>query len=144
MSAVVRSVHANVQVATECRGLPRAEDFMKWVDAVMLACGLSDGLYSAVTVRLVDEAESAALNGSFRGIPRQTNVLAFPAEYAAGVREVVDEPELGDLVICAPVVAQEAREQAKTLVQPYAHIPVHGCLHLLGYDHHTDADADEM
>ena len=144
MSALVHAVHTTVQFATEDRDLPDADDFRAWVDAVMVACGRRDNSHSALTVRLVGEAESAALNGSFRGVKRQTNVLAFPVEYALGVREVVDEPELGDLVICAPVVAREADEQGKTLMQHYAHMTVHGCLHLLGYDHQTDAEADDM
>ena len=93
-----------------------------------------------ITVRIVDEAESHQLNFQYRGKDRPTNVLSFPFE----VPEGIDLPLLGDLIICRQVVEKEAKEQEITLEAHYAHLTVHGCLHLLGYDHIEDDDAGEM
>lgn len=98
-----------------------------------------------VSVRIVDEAEMTELNHRYRGKERPTNVLAFPADLAdlPGL-PASDAGLLGDLVICAPVVAREAGEQGKAESVHWAHMLVHGMLHLLGYDHETDAQAHEM
>ncbi|MCY4056871.1 MAG: rRNA maturation RNase YbeY [Gammaproteobacteria bacterium] len=89
----------------------------------------------SLCLRVVDQAESAALNARFRDRDKATNVLAFPA----------DEPGiLGDIAICAPVAALEAREQDKALADHYAHLVVHGVLHLLGHDHDTPVEAADM
>ncbi len=93
-----------------------------------------------VTVRIVDEDESAQLNFTYRGRAGATNILSFPFEVPAGI----DSALLGDLVICAPVVAREAEVQHKTLFSHWAHMVVHGCLHLQGYDHQTDVEAEAM
>jgi probable rRNA maturation factor len=93
----------------------------------------------AVCVRFVDDEESAALNAAYRGKEGPTNVLSFPAE--------IDLPELrvwGDLVIAAPLVAREARDQGKAVADHCAHLVVHGVLHLLGYDHQDAAEADQF
>ncbi|MAT50764.1 MAG: rRNA maturation RNase YbeY [Porticoccaceae bacterium] len=95
---------------------------------------------SELAIRIVSEAESAALNRQYRQKQGATNVLSFPAE----LPEEIDLPLLGDLAICAPVVAREAREQGKTLEAHWAHMVVHGTLHLLGYDHLNDTDAEVM
>jgi len=93
-----------------------------------------------LSVRLVDESESADLNSTYRGKTGPTNVLSFPFD-----AEIELEPRLlGDLVICVPVVAQEAKTQAKAKEHHWAHMVVHGCLHLLGYDHIEDEQAKEM
>jgi probable rRNA maturation factor len=89
-------------------------------------------------IRVVDSRESRALNGRWRGRDKPTNVLSFPASPDLRGRE------LGDLVVCAPVVAREAREQGKRLAAHWAHMVVHGTLHLLGYDHARAADAKRM
>ena len=91
------------------------------------------------TVRVVGEDESRALNSQFRGIDRPTNVLAFPSE-----SDYLEYICLGDLVICAPVVIEEARQQGKSLEAHWAHMVVHGMLHLQGYSHDEDAEAEEM
>ena len=96
---------------------------------------------SELTIRLVDEAEGRELNRTWRHKDYATNVLSFPADVPD---ELLDIPLLGDLVICAPVVAREAAEQGKTLPAHWAHLVIHGCLHLLGYDHVEDAEAEEM
>ncbi len=96
---------------------------------------------SELTIRLVDEAEGLELNSTYRHKDYATNVLSFPADVPD---ELLDIPLLGDLVICAPVVAREALEQRKPLQAHWAHLVIHGCLHLLGYDHIDDAEAEEM
>jgi probable rRNA maturation factor len=96
--------------------------------------------HAGVLVRIVDEPESRALNLRYRGIDRPTNVLSFPFEAPPQVRS----RHIGDLVICAPVVEREAAEQGKPLEAHWAHMVVHGVLHLLGHDHETDADAETM
>ena len=93
-----------------------------------------------MTVRIVDEAESHDLNLTYRGKDRPTNVLSFPFECP----DEVELPLLGDLVICRQVVEREAIEQEKPLMAHWAHMIVHGSLHLLGYDHIEDDEAEEM
>ena len=96
---------------------------------------------SELTIRLVDEPEGRELNLTWRLKDYATNVLSFPADVPD---EMLDIPLLGDLVICVPVVTREAAEQGKALDAHWAHLVVHGCLHLLGYDHIDDEEADEM
>lgn len=96
---------------------------------------------SELTIRLVDSEEGLALNSQWRQRDYATNVLSFPAEVPDGL---LDIPLLGDLVICVPVVAREAQEQGKSLDAHWAHLVIHGCLHLLGYDHIDDQEAEEM
>lgn len=96
---------------------------------------------SELTIRLVDEAEGRELNHTWRQKDYATNVLSFPADVPEGL---LDIPLLGDLVICVPVVEREAAEQGKSLDAHWAHLVIHGCLHLLGYDHIDDAEAEEM
>ncbi len=97
-----------------------------------LAAALGErGEDAEVTVRVVDEPESAALNGTYRGKQGPTNVLSFPFEAPPGVSLAL----LGDIVVCAPVVAREAREQDKSAEAHWAHMIIHGGLHLIGYDH---------
>ncbi|MEX0606118.1 MAG: rRNA maturation RNase YbeY [Marinobacter sp.] len=95
---------------------------------------------SEVTLRIVGREESAELNSQYRHKSGPTNVLSFPFEAPAGITV----PLAGDLVICAPVVADEAREQSKALVAHWAHMIIHGMLHLQGYDHLSDTDAEIM
>ena len=90
-----------------------------------------------IAIRVVDEKEGRALNKHYRGKDYATNVLSFPAELPEGVTL----PVLGDLVICAPVVAMEAVDQVKPLAAHYAHLTIHGVLHLLGLDHDNDTEA---
>ena len=126
----------DLQIATDAVALPAEADFRRWVSAAMGG----DGGTVELTVRVVDEAEGRALNRRYRGRDYATNVLSFPAELPPGV----DLPLLGDLVLCAPVVAREAAEQGKPLAHHWAHLTVHGVLHLLGEDHQTDAEAERM
>ncbi len=117
-------------------GLPEEAQLRTWAEAV-LAPGSEP---VELVLRLVDEAESRELNRTYRGKDSPTNVLSFPFEAPAEV----PLPLLGDLVICAPVVAREAREQGKALEAHWAHMVIHGLLHLLGYDHQTDEEAQSM
>jgi probable rRNA maturation factor len=118
-------------------GLPATPSFLRWVAAALAAAGRPKG---EVGIRLVDAREGRALNRQYRARDYATNVLSFPAQLPAGV----PVPWLGDLVLCAPVVAREAEEQGKRLRDHYAHLTVHGVLHLAGYDHERPADADAM
>lgn len=118
-----------VQYASEHSPLPSRAQLRSWVMAALR-------VDTEVTVRLVDEAEGRALNKHYRGKDYATNVLTFPLSA---------EPHLiGDIIICAPVVASEAMAQGKTLIAHYAHLTVHGILHLHGYDHEHDAQAGLM
>jgi probable rRNA maturation factor len=116
--------------------LPSEGDFRRWLSA---ALPWDKGPVELV-IRLVDEAESRQLNHDYRGHDNPTNVLSFPFEAPAEVTM----PLLGDLVICVPVVVREAAEQGKDLPAHWAHMVVHGVLHLLGYDHQSDSDAQAM
>ena len=118
------------------KGLPAAASFRKWIAAALKGRILRADL----ALRLVDEREGRCLNRHYRGRNYATNVLSFPAELPKGVKL----PLLGDIVLCAPVVAREAREQGKPLAAHYAHLTVHGVLHLLGFDHDDPRDADAM
>ena len=121
-------------------GIPAAVSFRRWV-----AAALAGRIREAdLAIRLVDVEEGRALNRHYRGKDYATNVLSFPAELPEGLPKGVKLPLLGDLVICAPVVAREAREQGKPLNAHYAHLTVHGCLHLLGWDHEDPREAEAM
>ncbi|MGD8620281.1 MAG: rRNA maturation RNase YbeY [Gammaproteobacteria bacterium] len=125
-----------VQYAINADGIPAPGEVQRWVE-----CALQGRRPDAeLAVRIVDEAEITALNRQYRGKDGATNVLSFPFEDMPGV---VTE-QLGDIVICAPVVATEAVTQGKSLQAHWAHIVIHGVLHLLGYDHHRDAEAQGM
>ena len=131
------SIFVDLQVATEnIEGLPTEEQIVQWATAAVQP----EGDEIEMTVRIVDEAESHDLNLTYRGKDRPTNVLSFPFECP----DEVELPLLGDLVICRQVVELEAAEQEKPLMAHWAHMVVHGSLHLLGYDHIEDNEAEEM
>lgn len=119
----------SLQLATEATGLPDKPTFKRWVRAALR-------VDTSLTIRIVDAEEGRLLNATYRGKDYATNVLTFP---------LTEEPHLmGDIVICAPVVAREALEQGKPLLAHYAHMTVHGVLHLHGYDHEVEAQAELM
>lgn len=127
----------DLQLACEdTTGLPEEAQFQSWLNAVILQFQEE----AEVTVRLVDMAESNELNLTYRGKDKPTNVLSFPFEAPPGI----ELPLLGDLVICRQVVEQEALEQEKPPEAHWAHMVIHGSLHLLGYDHIEDDEAEEM
>lgn len=128
-----------LDVQTACSDpAPEESELRGW-----LHCALTEAGYSRdaeISLRLTDEAEMAALNSRYRQRDGATNVLSFPADLPPGL----DLPLLGDIVICTPVVLREADEQGKPAHNHWAHMTVHGCLHLLGYDHIEAADAERM
>ncbi|MEX4603806.1 rRNA maturation RNase YbeY [Haemophilus influenzae] len=131
------SILVDLQIATEnIEGLPTEDQIVQWATAAVQP----EGDEVEMTVRIVDEAESQELNLTYRGKDRPTNVLSFPFECP----DEVELPLLGDLVICRQVVEREAAEQEKPLMAHWAHMVVHGSLHLLGYDHIEDDEAEEM
>ena len=117
--------------------LPTEEQLRKWLSAVAKQQMIED---TEITIRLVDDEESQFLNSTYRNKDKPTNVLSFPFEAPPGV----ELPFLGDLVICSSVVAMEAKQQNKEEQHHWAHMVIHGCLHLLGYDHINDNEAEEM
>ncbi|MGM0613966.1 MAG: rRNA maturation RNase YbeY [Pseudomonadota bacterium] len=133
MTAVI-----DYQLATQASQVPETAQLERWVTAVLEQHPQESR--HEVTIRIVDADESQALNADYRGKHKPTNVLSFPFEAPPGI----ELPLLGDLVICQNVVAQEAQQQHKPLMQHYAHMVIHGTLHLLGYDHIEDADAEAM
>ena len=130
------SVTLDVQYELEAG--PDEDDIRRWIEAVLAAEAKTAEV--ELTVRIVDEAEMAELNARFRHKTGPTNILSFPFEAPPGMELNL----LGDLVIAAPVVQREAREQGKTETAHWVHMIVHGTLHLLGYDHSKPAEAEEM
>lgn len=128
------SLSVEIQIASKEKDLPADEDFMKWAQAAL------EKENAEVVIRIVDEEESQQLNSQYRGRDKPTNVLSFPFEAPP---EVPSE-HLGDLVICAPVVAEEAARQGKPLAHHWAHMVVHGMLHLQGHDHQNPEEAEQM
>jgi probable rRNA maturation factor len=127
----------DLQIASASSALPSEADLARGA-----AAALSGRREDAeLTIRIVDEAESAELNQRYRGKPGPTNVLSFPFEAPPGLPPT---DLIGDLAICAPVIEREAAGQGKALPAHWAHIVVHGVLHLLGYDHLQEVDALEM
>jgi len=130
------TIELDLQRIADANNLPNDEQFQRWVDAALAHTNKNFEL----TIRLVDETESQQLNNQYRGKDKPTNVLSFEFEAPEGIELNL----LGDIVICVDVVAQEAQAQKKSLHSHWAHMVTHGCLHLLGYDHISDAEAVEM
>ncbi|MBV7300506.1 rRNA maturation RNase YbeY [Enterovibrio paralichthyis] len=127
----------DLQIATQnTDNLPTEEQFNQWFEQAVK----SFREQAEATIRVVDEFESQSLNRDYRGKDKPTNVLSFPFEAPPGVELDL----LGDLIICRQVVEKEAEEQNKDLFAHWAHMVVHGSLHLLGYDHIDDEEAEEM
>lgn len=131
------AIELDLQLAVENeQGLPSEQQLQTWLDKTIIPFQPQ----AELTIRIVDEAESHQLNLEYRGKDKPTNVLSFPFEVPPGIEMDL----LGDLIICRQVVEQEAKEQNKPLNAHWAHMVVHGSLHLLGYDHIEDEDAEEM
>ena len=116
--------------------LPTNKQLESWANQAL--SGIKN--ISEMTVRIVDVSEIQSLNQTYRHIDKPTNVLSFPSE----IPDEIDLALLGDIVICASVVEKEAVEQQKSLEAHWAHMVIHGTLHLLGYDHLNDSEAEEM
>jgi len=154
MNVVMRTMPGRVDVSSSAQvgfdvavnyaipriGVPAAVSFRRWAAAALSTRTAPVHL----AIRLVDADEGRALNQTYRGRDYPTNVLSFPAERPPGLPVVEPFPLLGDLVLCAPVIAREAREQHKPLRAHYAHLTIHGVLHLIGWDHQNDAEAEAM
>lgn len=125
-----------IQYASQARDLPREADLRYWAGLALMEADRK----SELVIRIVDEPEGRDLNRQYRERDYATNVLSFPFEAPPGL----DLPILGDIVICAPVVAGEAVAQDKAVLAHWAHIVIHGALHLLGYDHIENAEAERM
>lgn len=132
-----------VQLACDDAGIPSEQEIQAWAE-LALSCGqLPTGRAVEAAVRIVDAAEIRRLNRQFRQQDKATNVLSFPAGDMEGLPEQAPLM-LGDLVVCASVVADEAAAQGKQLADHWGHMLVHGFLHLLGFDHETDQEAAQM
>lgn len=133
MSAII----LDLQIATDDnQNLPTEEQIIQWLNVILPQ--FMDN--AEITIRIVDDQESQQLNNTYRHKDKPTNVLSFPFESPIEI----EVPLLGDLIICKQVVESEAKEQHKSLTSHWAHMIVHGCLHLLGYDHILDEEAEEM
>jgi len=123
------SLSMDVQYASSLEGLPTTAQFKRWARKTLR-------VDAEIALRIVDEDEGRMLNREYRGKDYATNVLTFP---------LVEEPYLmGDIILCAPVVLQEAEQQHKSIEAHFAHLTVHGVLHLHGYDHETEPQAELM
>ena len=132
-----KSEHSiDIQYAINADTLPGPDDIRCWAETALLETTQATEL----VIRVVDEVEMTALNHRYRGKDGPTNVLSFPAEPHPEMASNL----LGDVVICAPVIAQESVTQQKTPEAHWAHLVIHGVLHLLGYDHDTDEQAQRM
>lgn len=128
----------NVEIIDEAAvdDTPAPADFQRWAEVAVL----NDSITSEVTITLVDKDKSAALNQQYRQKSGPTNVLAFEYPQMPGI----DNETLGDLIICSEVVTEEAAQQHKALDAHFAHLTIHGMLHLQGYDHHIEDEAIKM
>ena len=134
-------MNVDVQVASDAAGIPTSDDIREWIERTVAAADPDRD--ADVSVRIVDEQEMRTLNRDYRDQDKPTNVLAFPAG-DDGFAPPGETPLLGDIVVCAGVVAREAAEQGKPPGHHWSHMLVHGTLHLLGHDHVTDPQAQAM
>ncbi len=138
-------VQVDVQVGADLSDVPAESDIRDWLEKVVAHVGAGTRRNIEISVRIVDETEGRALNRQYRDQDHATNVLSFPASEAELKEPPPELPlALGDIVICGPVAAREASEQRKKGSDHWAHLLVHGALHLMGYDHETDQEAREM
>jgi probable rRNA maturation factor len=140
------AIRVELQVVGSADGLPAEKEIRDWLQRACLAVSPDAGRGCELVVRVVDEAESRDLNRRYRGKDRATNVLAFPAAEPGEMPGPAGAGQraLGDLVLCGTVIAREAAEQRKDVTAHWAHMLVHGALHLLGFDHETEGEASRM
>ena len=134
------TTQVDVQFASNDGSVPDADTITAWVSRTLAAAGNAD---VELSLRVVDAVEMQALNRDYRSQDKPTNVLSFPAAIIEGLPADADVP-LGDIVICHDVVRDEAERQRKAIADHWAHMIVHGTLHLLGFDHMNDREAAEM
>ncbi|WP_019025912.1 rRNA maturation RNase YbeY [Colwellia piezophila] len=130
----------DLQIACSATQLPSEAQFQLWVDTALAEVSTTPQQDFELTIRLVNSEESQQLNAQYRGKDKPTNVLSFPFEVPEGIELNL----LGDLIICIDVMKQEALQQNKALFDHWAHLVIHGCLHLVGFDHISDNEAEEM
>lgn len=140
------NITIDLQIACQVDSAPRETEVHSWLEQAYRAGRPDASGRSEVSVRIVDEDESRTLNKQYRQQDKPTNVLAFPAGSPDEISGLPDDAMqvLGDLVICGPLVEQEATEQGKSAAGHWGHLLVHGMLHLLGFDHETSRQAAEM
>ncbi|MEQ8953371.1 MAG: rRNA maturation RNase YbeY [Gammaproteobacteria bacterium] len=137
-------MNVKVEIANECNGnwCPDENSCRLWLEKALQFA--QHPTPSSISLRFVDSIESARLNAHYRGKDSSTNVLSFPASLPAAVSSQLSCAPLGDIVVCPAVVESEATDQGKSLEAHWAHMLVHGCLHLLGFDHQQSRQADAM
>jgi len=137
-------MNAIVNISNSCadKWVPTIEQCEKWLNCGLQVAGESKPC--SISLSFVDTAGSQSLNSDYRGKDKPSNVLSFPAEFPSELAEQVESYPLGDIVICAAVVEEEAFDQGKELSAHWAHLTIHGLLHLLGYLHDQQSDASEM
>jgi len=133
----MKEIELDLQVAIAADDIPTQKQFEQWVTITL---NHLHHLPAELTIRIVDISEMTSLNETYRKKSGPTNVLSFPFVNPPGI----ELPLLGDIIICADIIRQEAVNQGKPLDAHWAHMVIHGCLHLIGYDHITDAQAQEM
>lgn len=138
-NAKTPKLYLDVQIAVYNNIIPTKATLTRWLKAALSIAGRKTA--TEMTLRFVDIAEITKLNHDFRHKNSPTNVLSFPFELPPGI---IDMPLIGDIIVCLDIVAQEALEQNKTYYNHLTHMIIHGCLHLLGFDHIEDSDAQEM
>lgn len=140
MNGTMMTPEVDIQRACPVPDGPADSQLVSWVGHALATANTSGEL----TLRITDEQEIQTLNRDFRGKDSATNVLSFPFQMPEGLPADMAPALLGDIIICAPIVEREAREQGKPGRAHWAHMVTHGVLHLLGYDHMTDSDAQIM
>ncbi len=128
--------YLDFQVVSQSKSIPSIDQFQSWIDVVLN----DESRDSEIVVRIIDEAEMTQFNEQYRDKQGPTNILSFPFD----VPEGIESDLLGDLLICAPIIEKESLQQNKIVDHHWAHMIVHGVLHLLGYDHIDKCDAEEM
>ncbi len=128
----------DLQIASSEQSIPNRFVIQRWISKVLT----SRYENAELCLRIVDKDEIQQLNAQYRHQDKPTNVLSFPSEIQEDVE--LDKPFLGDIIICAPIVLEEAQQQDKDITAHWAHLVIHGVLHLLGFDHQTDKEADVM
>ena len=133
-------VDLEVQRVSASESIPDDQQFQLWTETVLAGRGTEFSL----NIRVADEDEAQRFNLEYRGKDYATNVLSFPAELPEGLPQELRQSQLGDLLICSPVVKREAAEQRRAEADHWAHLVIHGVLHLLGYDHEEASEAEMM
>ena len=131
LTAALMQTEIEVQRVTTSPDIPGDEQFQLWVGAALAG---KTGAYS-LAIRIVDEQEAQRFNRDYRNTDLATNILSFPVELPEGLPSEIRQSQLGDLLICAPLVATEATERCRSATDHWAHLTIHGVLHLLGFDH---------